>query len=504
MIGDRALKLLSDAQIASVHATSLEILQEIGVELPHQGLLDLFRENGADVDARRSRVRIPPALVESSVKKQVENNERHYGSDPCSFEALGQLKGWMSLGNLKTIVDYGDGSARNGSVRDVLESIVIANALPNIERVGGFVEPGDVDRRIVEVVLFYLLCLFSAKRFFLVPVTSFANARCMINMARFVADNETQLRSGKLLEYELEPIANLEFSPEHLQIAWEFARQKLKVFVGHYCFMGKDAPADYLSTITLTNANILAAITAVMLMNPDHFGVDYVFAAHGIKSSREPRPLFGAPHQAVFAMAARQLADLYNFRYSLANTGLSDSCSNDFQSGFERGVTAAISALCGNSGFGLQGIVGADQAVSLDELIIDDGLIGYLNHILRSKSLMSSRAIDFQSIRDTGIGGTFLDRMDTTAGYRELAWSSPIFSTETFGNQTASPPERGTLVRKLRQDLLARSFPPKAILPKDRADRLTTTVLESIEEPEAFRKFLGILEHEVPGAGARV
>ena len=412
---ERGLALLGTAGVAKVHAASLRILEQVGVKFPHSGLLDLFRKSGASVDTASSVVKIPATLVESLVKRQVANNERSYQGNPPLQDAAGQIKGWMSLGNLKTIVDYRREASRKGTVHDVLESIVIANALPNIERVAGFVEPADVDPKIINVALFYLLGLFSAKRFLLVPVMSMADARCMAAMAKVLADNDTELRSGRLLEYEMEPVANLEFSPAHLEIAWEFARQKLKVFVGHYCHMGKDSPPDYLSAITLTNANILAAISAVMLMNPDQFGSDYVFATHGIKSSSEPRPLFGAPHQAVFALAARELADFYGFRNSIANSGLADSCIDDFQSGFERGATAAITALCGNNGLGLQGIVGADQAVSLDELIIDDAMLSYLNHILRNKARISDQAIDFDSIREVGIGGTFLDRMDTAA-----------------------------------------------------------------------------------------
>ena len=432
------------------------------------------------------------------MKQQVENNDRYYRSDYFRKTETDELKGWMSLGNLKHLVEYRGGLARNGGVREVLQSIAIANALPNIERIAGFIEPADVDPKIIDVVFFYLLCLFSSKRFFLVPISSLANARCVIALARIFAESETELRSGNLIEYELEPVANLEFSPAHLEIAWEFARQKLKVFVGHYCFMGKDAPADFVSAITLTNANILAALTASILMNPDQFNMDYVFATHGIKGSREPRPLFGAPNQAIFALAARQLADFYGFRRSIANSGLTDSCDDDFQSGFERGVTAAFSVLSGNNGLGLQGIVGADQAVSLNELIIDDAMLSYLNHILKHRSLIGGQKIDFDAIKEVGIGGTFLDRMDTAAAYKEVSWSSPVFSSETWESWAANRQESRALVEKMKSDLLGRSYPPKVVPPKDMVDPLTKTALETIGDRGAFQKFLSLLAREVP------
>lgn len=502
MNANRGLSLFTSRELSNVHATSLRILRDIGVKFPSKPLLDLFRKNGARVDEDSAVVKIPGKLVEKCVRRQVMNNERSLrGRSPTVSDD--QVKGWMSLGNLKILVDYRHDSARSGCVRDVLQSIAIANSLPNIERIAGFIEPADVDPKIIDVVLYYLLCLFSSKRFFLVPIYSLASARCMIEMAKAIADDEFQLRNGDLLEYELEPVANLEFSPAHLEIALEFSRQKLKVFVGHYCFMGKDSPADYLSAITLTNANILAAVTAVMLMNPDHFGVDYVFATHGIKSASEPRPLFGAPHQAIFALATRQLADFYGFRRSIANCGLADSCTNDFQSGFERGVTAAISALCGNNGLGLQGIVGADQAVSLDELIIDDAMLSYVNHILKHRSRINSQSIDFDSIKEVGIGGTFLDRMETAQGYREVSWSSPVFSSETYESWAANRAARGSLVDRARRELLSKGYPPTPMLPREKIDRLTSIALRGIAQPDSFRKFLAILATEAPAVGTR-
>ena len=226
--------------------------------------------------------------------------------------------------------------------------------------------------------------------------------------------------------------------------------------------------------------------------------MDYVFATHSIKGSREPRPLFGAPNQAIFALAARQLADFYGFRRSIANSGLTDSCDDDFQSGFERGVTAAFSVLSGNNGLGLQGIVGADQAVSLNELIIDDAMLSYLNHILKHRSLINRQKIDFDAIKEVGIGGTFLDRMDTAAACKEVSWSSPVFSSETWESWAANRQESRALVEKMKSDLLGRAYPPKVVPPKDIVDALTKTALETIGDRGAFQKFLSLLAREVP------
>ena len=489
------LKPFTKQNLEKIHQNSLKILAEIGVKLPNKTIQDLFRSKGAKVDTARNIVRMPPELVEGAVQTQIANNRKYYNKRR-NYPLPGEhVRGWMSLGNLGMIADYQSQTWRKGRLKDVLESIVLANQLPFIERVTCFAEPQELDRKLIDVVYFYLLSLFSAKRFFLVPVYSLQSAKCLIEMAEAIADDELQLRDGSLIEYELEPVANLEFSPDHLQIALEFARHKLKILVGHYCLAGKDSPMDYESAITLTNANILAAIAIVILINPDHFALDYIFPAHGIKSPDEPRPLFGSPNQVLFSIAARQLADFYGFRNALANTALSDSCRNDFQSGFERGVTAAAGLWCGNTGLGLQGIAGADQAVSQDELVIDNDQINYLDYIFRMVDSINNQEIDLESIEEVGIGGSFLARSDTVARMRDVYWDSPVFSAQAYENWRNRKDQDKLRAQRVRDEILSDKFPPIPVISKEMIKKLDMIIQDYIQDEEQYQAFQQLLRN---------
>jgi len=63
------LALLSDDEIASVHETSLKILQQIGTKVLSKKVQILLSENGAEIDAANSVVRIPSFLVEEAIRK---------------------------------------------------------------------------------------------------------------------------------------------------------------------------------------------------------------------------------------------------------------------------------------------------------------------------------------------------------------------------------------------------------------------------------------------------
>ena len=57
------LKALSEEQIYQIHQGSLQILEKIGIEVPHKETLKRFADSGADVDLKSHKVKIPHDLV---------------------------------------------------------------------------------------------------------------------------------------------------------------------------------------------------------------------------------------------------------------------------------------------------------------------------------------------------------------------------------------------------------------------------------------------------------
>ncbi|MFW9949238.1 MAG: trimethylamine methyltransferase family protein, partial [Candidatus Thorarchaeota archaeon] len=57
------ITLLSRSEITLIHEKSLEILNKIGIIIPHPKLLQLFKDFGANVEDKLQLVKIPPDLV---------------------------------------------------------------------------------------------------------------------------------------------------------------------------------------------------------------------------------------------------------------------------------------------------------------------------------------------------------------------------------------------------------------------------------------------------------
>ncbi len=72
--------VLTQDQVRRIHEVSLDILDRVGVELPHPEALRRFADSGARVDFEKSRVWIPPDLVGRSID-QAGKQFTIYGRD---------------------------------------------------------------------------------------------------------------------------------------------------------------------------------------------------------------------------------------------------------------------------------------------------------------------------------------------------------------------------------------------------------------------------------------
>ena len=108
------------------------------------------------------------------------------------------------------------------------------------------------------------------------------------------------------------------------------------------------------------------------------------------------------------------------------NTGITDSVLFDSQNGAEKGITSVLAMLSGSTIFGHQGIVGADQGASLQQLIIDNEMIGYIKRIKEGLSINDDKFY-YEEIKEIGIGGNFLTSKSTLENFKKEVWKPEIF-----------------------------------------------------------------------------
>lgn len=405
------LEVLSEQELLLIHDSALRILAEIGMHVPNDELLNMCRERGLAVDADRQVLRFPKSIMEEYIEKM-----RAQPGAKAEDEAQ-HLQG--SISTQVSIVDYGSKSRRYGLRDDNLKNIKLVEQLKNIPFCNAAVVPSDVPYDIADVITIADIRKYSTKpggTYILTPL----GAKYVAKINKLLG-----LRDG----YLFESISPLTFKADTVEMALTFAKNGGGLGIAPMAMSSSTAPVTVAGTLTLETAEVLGSGYLVYVMTGE-----FPWFAASCHSS-DPRTMlcsFGSPNQALFAVASGQLAKFYGIQGG-TNTALTDALTADFQAGFEKGVTAAFNSLSGLCSIGCQGIAGADQGFSFEQLVIDNEWIDYYNYII-SGFEVSEETIGLDVIREVGIAGNFLGEEHTVEHLRESYWISDIFNRCDWAN----------------------------------------------------------------------
>jgi len=147
------LTILSDHDIQAIHETSLSILRDVGVHVPHPEILRALHSAGAEIDQNSERARLPERLVMDCLDRA---GKRYvlYGRD-CSKSArygYGDLIFPSTAGQFARIEEAG-GRRRNATIQDLHDAIVVGDALEHIDVVGGMGLPEEMPTAIQDIYM---------------------------------------------------------------------------------------------------------------------------------------------------------------------------------------------------------------------------------------------------------------------------------------------------------------------------------------------------------------
>jgi trimethylamine---corrinoid protein Co-methyltransferase len=412
------LSLLSSEDIGIIHSTSLQILEEIGVKITSGEVLSILEgREGISIDYARHVVKFRESAIQSALI-QTPHTFKVYGRDKTRQLSYGtnHMINHAIPGEYHW-VDPIEKVRREGTVSDFEKSVIIADALPNIDVVGAMIQPVDVPIEIRDIYLYAELLKRTRK-----PVRSWVlsrrSARYILEMLKVVAGGANELRANPLTEFGIEPISPLQMPPDALETTLEFARAGIPITIGPMPQAMATAPVTLAGAIAQGNAESLATLVIIQAIAP---GIPVVyFNSPHIMDPRTMSLVFGSPEQGLMGIAAAELGKYYNLPVGV-NVGITDAKVPDAQAGLEKGTTLLLGALAGADVFGGMGISGCDQGFSPLQLIVDDETIGFV------KRIMSGIRIDREScaydvIDRVGIAGSFMTDDHTLSNWRKEFW----------------------------------------------------------------------------------
>lgn len=419
--------VLSTDQMGRVHETSLRLLAEVGVGVPHADMLERFAAAGANVDHERQVVRIPAELIAASLDS-CGKQFTMYGRDLSRTAAFGQgQRNYNSIAGEASWIDELGGPRRYAELGDVAVAARLGDALPHLTMPGAMTDPHDVPPRVACVEVLAELIRHTTKP----PMLWFhdrASARYLVEMMVALRGSEAAAEQYPYVYPFLEPISPLRFAFNGIDLLYETARLNLPVPIGPMAQTGLSAPATLAGTMAQENAEILAGVCVTQLIRPG-LPVCYGGICHAF-DMRTTQLIFSGPEQAIFGVAMTQMGKSYGLPVYI-NVGLTDAKLVDAQAGLETGISLALGAAAGADIFGHMGICGVDQAASADMLVFQDEVIGFVESALRDIDF-SEEAFGFDTSRAVGPGGTFIGEEHTARHFRREIWQPTLLDRDYY------------------------------------------------------------------------
>ncbi len=421
------LRVLTDKQIRQIHEASTHILEKVGVQMPHDDMRARFRAAGASVDEASQRVHIPESLVQQGLA-QAGKSFTLYGRDRSKRAVFGSdQRNYNSASAEPLWIEDVTGERRYPTLADVVTAARVGDRLSNINIVGAMAEPHELSPEYGSLAVMAEMLRNTTK-----PLSVFFHnqtvSRSMVEMMIAVAGSEQAASHYPIAYPYLEPISPLRFPVAGIDSLYETARLNLPVPIGPMVQTGMSGPVTLAGTVTLENTELLAGICVTQLIKP---GTPVVFGGvcHAF-DMRTTQMIFSGPEQALMAIAMVQMGKSYGLPVYV-NVGLTDSKKPDAQAGMESGITLACGAMAGAELFGHMGICGVDQGGSLEMLVMQNELIGYVNRLVEGFEV-DEEHLGLEVIEAVGPGGTFMDQDHTAAYFRKELWFPKLLDRQFY------------------------------------------------------------------------
>lgn len=457
-------KPLSQVDIEKIHCASLEIFEEVGVQVNYPEALENFRAAGATIDDEKNIVRMNRSLVEKLLSTTPSEIILH-GRDGAGEHDLhiGGPRVYMGTGGTAlNVQEPGSTEARRSQLRDVMDMARLVDDLENIHFYMLNVYPNDLSVEDIDVNRFGA-ALNRTTKHIMGGVYTVEGVRNVIKMAEKIAGSAEALRKRPFISMVACPISPFKLDESYGELAVEAAKNSIPVVVPAEPLCGATAPITLAGNLVIQNVDTLAGIMMTQLANP---GCPAIYGCiSSITDLRDMKYLAGAVEMGLMNAGAAQMAQFYKLPF-YATAGMSDSKSVDAQAGYESAISSTLVALAGaNFIHDAAGFLEFCLTASYDKLVLDNEIIGMVMRAVEGIEV-NDRTLAMDEIKKVGPGGHFVASRHTRK-YMRTEQFKPQLSNRDTREQWMASGGLDTRQRAAQRSRTVLESPPKNILSEE-------------------------------------
>jgi trimethylamine---corrinoid protein Co-methyltransferase len=417
------MQMLTADQLEAVHRTSLDILENLGMEVMSPRALSVLKAAGAEVDAPSRNVRLDRGLVDRALSSAPSSFTLTPRNDAHRVILGGNHINFGLVAGPPNVHDCERGR-RPGNFQDYCDFVRLAHFFNAIHLLGNQVcAPIELAANSRHLDTYRANLSYSDKVFHCTAIGAgrALDAIRMLALARGLSLDEIAESPGLITIISVN-------SPRRFDEAMSdglmsMAEHGQAVVITPFTLMGAMAPASLAAALAQQNAE---ALFGIVLAQAVRRGAPVMYGAFTSNvDMRSGAPAFGTPENAKANVASGQLARRYRLPYRTSNASASNAA--DAQGAYETEMSLWGAILGhGNLVYHAAGWQEGGLTASFEKLILDVEMLQLMMEFLKP-IVVNDAELGYDAIKGVPTGGHFFGEPHTMERY-EHAFYRPLLS----------------------------------------------------------------------------
>ncbi|HKK95962.1 MAG TPA: trimethylamine methyltransferase family protein [Anaerovoracaceae bacterium] len=433
---DIEFNILTKKKKDKVHEFSLKLLEEVGIEVTGEKMLELLKNNGAEI-GNDNIVKIPRKMVEKAMKS-VPKEVILYNRDGDPIINIGEENNiyFGSIAEQLEYLDYKTNKSRRFMREDMKTMCVLQDYLPNISFTTSVGLIDGVPSSVAGQIGFIETLRNFSKSIHV--VTSDVDAlKDIVNISKDFVGGKEKLMEKPLFMYYAEPIPPFKHPYESNERLMVCAENGIPVVYMPYSMMGGTAPVTLAAALAQNNAEILAGMVMTQLVRE---GAPYIYGSMPtVFDMKSTIGSYGAPEFHLAVAASSEMADYYGIPF-YGTASVSDARTIDMQSISEIEMTLFSSILSKANLVHDIGLLEHARNISPVAIYISNEIIDQLKNYTKGIEINDDMFL-FDTFKNIGPGGHYLNDESTLKNFKKM-WYPKVFTRNSINPEESDLMDR--------------------------------------------------------------
>jgi len=426
---ENKLRILSADQLEALHNETLQVFDEVGLEVMDEKARKMWEDWGARIDSVSHRVYIPSQLVDQALKS-VKSSIVCGAREQKNFITIGDGNVYgRNGGGPGQLTDTNTGALRDACGDDCEDYARLVDALENLHIAAPLYEQ-ESNPETRDINTLYRMFKNTSKHIN-IRLLNPDSLPYFIRMAEIVAGSPEELRKSPVITMLESPIAPLKHPDVLTETILHCGKAGIPIEICSMPIAGATGPITLAGSLLMSNVEMLGAVVFGQLANP---GAPMIFAPRiMVMDLASGYALTGSVENALLVTAGAQLAKEYYQMPVNMHGPYTDSMMSDCQAGIENTYFSFLPALAGADILTGSGHLQGGLIVNFSQLVIDNDIMGMVTRAIESLDV-NDETLAYEAVKDSINDDNLLMHPHTLRHMRDNMSRPPLVTRESREN----------------------------------------------------------------------